>query len=232
MSKAQLLSESCSALYAQRRVVAKQKYRVKTDDDYNHMTIEELEGILSRYEPRTVNYTKYMDYLRMKVRFDEFVYPFYNQEKFRIWEGYKYRNNRRSDQCFVNAFQRIYGGPKKTYLCVGHYCVSKRLNPNNLLLKVLNSAGYEIYIVREDYTSQRCANCRIRQAKCENVRRQVNPAHPDGPGAIHGMLQCPRCTTVWDRDIQGVINIGRVHTGIEIGHRPDDLPFHGDNPTD
>ena len=73
---------------------------------------------------------------------------------------------------------------------------------------LLRKKGYEVYLVNEFRTSCRCNHC---EGECKTFRKCSNP-RPWKKNIItrHGLLECKTCNRLWNRDMNGSLNILKI----------------------
>jgi hypothetical protein len=80
------------------------------------------------------------------------------------------------------------------------------------ILYALQKAGFNVYILREGYTSIRCCKCKDIRSECRKFVVKKNKKYSKKKVSsyeqlIHGLLKCNLCGTIFKRDVNGVNNI-------------------------
>jgi transposase len=76
---------------------------------------------------------------------------------------------------------------------------------------VFRKAGYQLYLGGEAYTSKRCFNCKDSEANFSRFRRVLNPRPWKNNIVLrNGLIKCNQCNTLWNRDLNGALNIYEV----------------------
>ena len=277
LSKRKVWNDQKSAVLA--RVLREDKQNTfieSTPDDIFHgKSIQEIEDFIGSYEFKSFQYHNVCLYTYVQNAMEKYLLRFYQNKKYRVLKGEAYVARRALEQKFLYTVRTHLGAPNEMYISVGHFANSRRLNPNNRFLQLLEDYGYYVSIVQEEYTSKICSNCKdkwvvgtfaeadlhrvlddddnlevdnednggndnwnqfwtgctIAQSpnKGENKNLRVTITASDGTTTekeIHGLLQCQKCGEIWDRDINGVINIGLITLAAYFGlTRPEHLPF-------
>ena len=77
---------------------------------------------------------------------------------------------------------------------------------------LFRKAGYPVYLVDEYRTSARCHYCKSDEGICEKFRSCKSPRPWKKNETIlrHGLLRCKTCGRLWNRDLNGSLNIHKV----------------------
>ena len=112
-------------------------------------------------------------------------------------------------------------GPPKGGVVFGGDWVKRRRTkfqgpvPTKRLWRVLKSAGYLVFMVKEHFTSQACSSCKTPGVKVEQHWRWVkNPRfyqRKKRPYVLcHGLVRCLTCGGMFCRDVNAANNIEEV----------------------
>jgi transposase len=116
----------------------------------------------------------------------------------------------------INNFKKIYGNPDEVIICAGdyeqkHHMKYKEPVKGKGIRKLFRDNGYKLYLVDEFRTSCMCSKCQEETGRCEKFMRRKNPkSFRDGDILVHGLLTCKKCSSLWNRDINGATNIFRI----------------------
>lgn len=84
-------------------------------------TIIEWETELSKLNRKSLNITKFKEYIQKKSEINGMLFSFYEKYIFRKLRLQSYRNTKRSEQKMLNNFKRIFGNEKDVIVCFGDY---------------------------------------------------------------------------------------------------------------
>jgi hypothetical protein len=180
-------------------------------------TVEQLQTAMGDYNSKTVDFEAFKTYVSKKNQLNHELEQFYFQPVFRLFRWYAFINTQRSEAKMVNRFRAKFGPPETTIICIGDWSSS----PHQMRFheptkgkgwrKVFRKAGYQVYLVRESYTSKRCFNCKDPDAECKKFRNVVNP-RPWKKNIVlrNGLIRCNKCNTLWNRDLNGSLNIYHI----------------------
>ena len=87
----------------------------------NGKTIIEWETEISKCNRKTLNITKFKEYIQKKSEINGMLFTFYEKYIFRKLRLQSYRNTKRSEQKMLNNFKRIFGNEKDVVVCFGDY---------------------------------------------------------------------------------------------------------------
>ncbi|KAH9249557.1 hypothetical protein BASA81_012730 [Batrachochytrium salamandrivorans] len=128
----------------------------------------------------------------------------------------RYINSQRSDANMVNDFGAKLGTKEQVVLAYGdwgqgsshmkHQAPTRRVGIQRLFEK----AGYLVVLVDEYLTSRTCYECDDRCEKFKMVPQPRPWMRETRPKVLrHGLLRCNKCSTHWNRDRNGSLNIMR-----------------------
>jgi len=190
-------------------------------------TIIEYETELSHYNRKSLQITKYKEYLREKNRINHILFQFYRKELFRKLKFGKYINIKRNEQKMVRNFKKAFGNPEEVVICIGDWEQRKQMKFKEPTLgkgirTLFRKNSYKVFLVDEFRTSCKCSNCN--GGVCEKFRVRKNPRpkpkknkeNPkkeikyDEMRLIHGLLRCKSGCGLWNRDRNGSSNIYKI----------------------
>ena len=149
---------------------------------------------------------------------------FYEQKLFRQLRWYAFMNKQKSEARMINKFKEIFGGPEDVVIGFGDWDQRKQMRfmeptKGKGFRTLFRKAGYPVYLVDEYRTSARCHYCKSDEGICEKFRRCENPRPWRKNETIlrHGLLRCKTCGRLWNRDLNGSLNIHKVMVEIISG---------------
>jgi hypothetical protein len=208
----------------------KEKNRTEVDE----LSIVEWEAVLSAHNHKTVSMDKFKAYIRAKLLVSSKVETFYAEHLFRKQRLYAFFNGRRSEERMVDNFAAKFGTPDEVVVGYGdwkeHHAL-KFMEPTKGkgLREALRRRGYRVLLVDEYRTSVQCSKCQAEGARCEKFlpRKHPDTRKPESERPIrlvHGLLRCQSCSRLWNRDVNGAINMARLTRCALAGKpRPDYL---------
>jgi hypothetical protein len=145
-------------------------------------TIIEYETELSHYNKKTLNITKFKQYLQAKNRINHKLFRFYKKELFRKLKFGKYINTKRNEQKMINNFKKMYGNPEDVVICIGDWEQKKQMKFKEPTLgkgmrTLFRKNNYNVFLVDEFRTSCKCSNCN--GGVCEKFRVRKTPIHKE-----------------------------------------------------
>jgi hypothetical protein len=190
-------------------------------------TIIEYETELSHYNRKSLNITKYKEYLHEKNRINNLLFQFYRKELFRKLKFGKYINVKRNEQKMVRNFKKTFGNQEEVVICIGDWEQRKQMKYKEPTLgkgirTLFRKNNYKVFLVDEFRTSCKCSNCN--GGVCEKFRVRKNPRPKpkknkenskneikyDEMRLIHGLLRCKSGCGLWNRDRNGSSNIYKI----------------------
>jgi hypothetical protein len=194
----------------------------------NGKTIIDWETEISKYNRKTLNITKFKEYIKKKSEINGMLFTFYEKYIFRKLRLQSYRNTKRSEQKMLNNFKRIFGNEKDVVVCFGDYEQKKQMKFKEAtkgkgMRTLFRKAGFQTYLVDEFRTSCMCSKCEIGICKKTMVRENPKPYRSDNV-LIHGLICCKNGCGYWNRDINGATNIYKIaYNAINNKERPNYL---------
>jgi len=182
----------------------------------NGKTITEYETELSEYNRKSLDITKYKEYLKKKNEINHKLFPFYDKELYRKLKLNTYINTRKSEQRMMNRFLKKFGDSSETIICIGDYEQKQHMKFKEPtkgvgMRKLFRQHGYKVYLVNEFRTSCQCCDCEKEEGKCEKfLKRTISRSDSKEIRTIHGLLKCTTCSGLWNRDCNGAKNIYKI----------------------
>lgn len=186
-------------------------------------SVQEVESDLSKHNARTLDFTRCKAYIADKNRADVLLQAFYHEPCFRLGKFHTHTNRCRSEARMLADFERVHGPPSTTVVAFGDFEQKDHMKHKPPTMgvgtrRLFRRGGYRVYLVDEHRTSVKCFKCADADAVNENFlyvqdpRRFKQPHPPLLPATrkCHAVLRCQTCTTVWNRDVCGALNIGRI----------------------
>lgn len=125
--------------------------------------VDDAEKVLSYYNSKTTDYQKFKDYIKQESLFHQKTDHFYQQE---IWRKMKWRiwiNRRRSEDCFLNRIEEVYGHPDDVLICYGNWGETQQMKylmpSQGIGLRRLINKRFNMVMVDEYRTSKLCSQC-------------------------------------------------------------------------
>jgi len=191
----------------------------------NGKTIIEYETELSHFNRKSLDITKYKEYLYEKNRINNILFGFYRKELFRKLKFGKYINVKRNEQKMLRNFKEMYGEPDDTIICIGDWEQKKQMKFKEPTLgkgirTLFRKNNYKVFLVDEFRTSCRCSKCD--GGVCEKFMVRKNPRpkrnteytntviNYDDKRLVHGLLRCKSGCGSWNRDRNGSSNIYKI----------------------
>ena len=177
-------------------------------------TIIEYETELSNFNKKTLNITKFKEYLREKNRINHILFGFYAKQLFRKLKFGRYINTKRSETKMISNFKIMFGNPEDVVICIGDWEQKKQMKFKEPTLgkgmrTLFRKNKYKVFLVDEFRTSCKCSNCN--GGVCEKFRIRKNPRpNKDDMRLVHGLLRCKSGCGLWNRDRNGSSNIYKI----------------------
>jgi hypothetical protein len=169
---------------------------------------------LSKLNKKTLDITKFKEYIQKKSEINGLLFPFYEKYifgKLRLLLQ-SYRNTKKSE---LNNFKRIFGN-EKDVVCFGdyeqkkHYALIKRKEATKgkgIMRTLFKNAGFQTYLVDEFRTLCRCSS---EVGICKKTMVMENPRpYRNGSVLVHGLIRCKSSFSsgYWNRDTNRATNI-------------------------
>ncbi len=197
-------------------------------ENINGKTIIEWETELSKLNRKSLNITKFKEYIQKKSEINGLLFAFYEKYIFRKLRLQSYRNTKKSEQKMINNFKRIFGNEKDVVVCFGDYeqkqhMKFKEATKGKGMRTLFRKAGFQTYLVDEFRTSCRCSKCEIGICKKTMVRENPKPFR-SGNVLVHGLICCKNGCGYWNRDVNGATNIYKIaYNAVNNKERPNYL---------
>jgi hypothetical protein len=190
-----------------RLIYEKRRDDEKSNTRFYGRTVKQWEATLSSHDSKTLNRNSFMQYLIAKNEVNKVLLDFYAKDLFRKLKWYAYINKQRSEAKLIKGFKQKFGGPDEVFVGFGDWEAAAHMRFKHPVKgkgyrTLFKRAGYNICLVDEFKTSSYCSNCQNgdQDSKMSNARDE------DG-NSIHSLLICKKCRILWNRDINGAINI-------------------------
>jgi hypothetical protein len=179
-------------------------------------TIIEYETELSHFNRKSLQITKYKEYLREKNRINHILFCFYRKELFRKLKFGKYINIKRNEQKMISNFKRAYGDADNVIICIGDWEQRKQMKYKEPTLgkgirTMFRKNNFNVFLVDEFRSSCKCSKCD--GGVCEKFMVRTHPnkkKNKDELRLIHGLLRCKSGCGSWNRDRNGSSNIYKI----------------------
>ena len=179
-------------------------------------TIIEYETELSHFNRKSLQITKYKEYLREKNRINHILFQFYKKELFRKLKFGKYINIKRNEQKMINNFKKAYGDADNVVICIGDWEQRKQMKYKEPTLgkgirTLFRKNNFNVFLVDEFRSSCKCSKCD--GGVCEKFMVRTHPnkkKNKDELRLIHGLLRCKSGCGSWNRDRNGSSNIYKI----------------------
>ena len=194
----------------------------------NGKTIIEWETDLSKVNRKSLNITKFKEYIQNKSEINHILFTFYEKYIFRKLRLQSYRNIKKSEQKMINQFKKIFGNENDIVVCFGDYeqkqhMKFKEATKGKGMRTLFKKAGFQTYLVDEFRTSCMCSKCEI--GICKKTMVRINPKpYRRGNIIVHGLICCKNGCGYWNRDVNGATNIYKIaYNAINNKERPNYL---------
>ena len=179
-------------------------------------TIIEYETELSHFNRKSLQITKYKEYLREKNRINHILFQFYRKELFRKLKFGKYINIKRNEQQMISNFKKAYGNADNVVICIGDWEQRKQMKYKEPTLgkgirTLFRKNNFNVFLVDEFRSSCKCSKCD--GGVCEKFMVRMHPnkkKNKDELRLIHGLLRCKSGCGSWNRDRNGSSNIYKI----------------------
>jgi len=179
-------------------------------------TIIEYETDLSHFNRKSLQITKFKEYLQEKNRINHILFRFYRKELFRKLKFGKYINIKRNEQKMISDFKNTYGNPENVVICIGDWEQRKQMKYKEPTLgkgirTLFRKNKYDVFLVDEFRSSCKCSKCDGGICEKFMVREHPNKKkNKDELRLIHGLLHCKNGCGSWNRDRNGSSNIYKI----------------------
>ena len=179
-------------------------------------TIIEYETELSHFNRKSLQTTKFKEYLQEKNRINHILFRFYRKELFRKLKFGKYINIKRNEQKMISDFKKTYGNPENVVICIGDWEQRKQMKYKEPTLgkgirTLFRKNNYNVFLVDEFRSSCKCSKCDGGICEKFMVREYpIKKKNKDELRLIHGLLHCKNGCGSWNRDRNGSSNIYKI----------------------
>jgi transposase len=176
-------------------------------------TITEWEAKLSQYNRKTLDFSKFMEYIKEKNIMNKAISSFYQGEIYRKLKLHSFINKKKTEQKMMNRFMRMFGTPEEVVIGFGDFEQAQHRKYKEPVKgkgfrTLFRKAGYQVYLVDEFRTSCRCSHC---AGETSTFRECINPRPwKDNIIMRHGLVKCKTCSRLWNRDTNASINIYKI----------------------
>ena len=177
-------------------------------------SVIEYETELSKFNRKTLDVTKFKQYINEKNRVNHLLFGFYRKELFRKLKFGRYINAKRNEQKMVSNFKKTFGNPEEVVICIGDWEQKKQMKFKEPTLgkgirTLFRKNKYQVFLVDEFRSSCKCSRCN--GGVCEKFRLRENPRpNKDDMRLVHGLLRCKNGCGEWNRDRNGSSNIYKI----------------------
>jgi hypothetical protein len=179
-------------------------------------TIIEYETEISHFNRKSLQITKFKEYLQEKNRINHILFRFYRKELFRKLKFGKYINIKRNEQKMISDFKKAYGNPENVVICIGDWEQRKQMKYKEPTLgkgirTLFRKNNYNVFLVDEFRSSCKCSKCDGGMCEKFMVREHPNKKkNKDELRLTHGLLRCKSGCGSWNRDRNGSSNIYKI----------------------
>jgi len=210
----------------------------------NSKSIKQIESDLSDYNSKTINYDKFLLYVKEKNKINDLLFTHYEKYMYRKFKLNRFINTQKSESKMIKNFGNKFGKPENTIFVIGDYDKGeynmKGLEPIicKKFRKIFRDAGYETFLINEYHTSKLCNECHNELEKFM-YHDNKKPKQKGNSCLVNGLLRCttvkPQCEIIHNRDKNAVMNMIHIIEELKLtGKRPKEytretsFPLHGD----
>jgi len=208
-------------------------------------TIEQLETAMSQYNSKTLDFDNFLRYLGAKNLLNHQLFPFYRQQLLRKLRFGSYIGKQITEARMARRMREVHlprdengklVGPTELFVCIGNWSkTNRKYFPSTQGIgnrRAMRHQHLNVFLVDERNTSCRCHFCGAKgtKSRTEKFRKVKNPRYnPKNPNSrkfklCHGLVRCPTCGMLMNRDDNGSRNILRIAEAAMRGEcRPLDL---------
>ncbi len=204
--------------------------KINKDTKINSKTIKEIETEMSKYNSKTVNFFKFIEYCKKKNEVNRLLFNHYKKDVFRKLKFNRYTNTQKSESKMIKNFSNKFGNPDECTVILGDYdkgdghMKGKEPIINRRIRKIFRNNGYEVYMINEFRTSMLCHRC---ESKCDNFlkRESHKPKDLDKKTGkrkvieVWGLTLCENknCSLIHNRDKNSALNMYKIVESIYKG---------------
>jgi hypothetical protein len=148
---------------------------------HDNRSVQTWEAEGTATNARTFHVDRYQTYLRFKNRLNFYLRPFYSQNSFRRQRFAQFSNKQKADMKLLVEFRRFHGQAQAGNVVVAIGNWEQRIHRHHEPIKgkgmrrVLEKAGYNVFLIDEYRTSKQCSKCSVTNAQVEKFRYVQNP---------------------------------------------------------
>ncbi len=204
--------------------------KINKDTKINNKTIKEIETEMSKYNSKTVNFFKFIEYCKKKNEVNRLLFNHYKKNVFRKLKFNRYTNTQKSESKMIKNFSNKFGNPDECTVILGDYdkgdghMKGKEPIINRRIRKIFRNNGYEVYMINEFRTSMLCNRC---ESKCDTFlkRESHKPKDLDKKTGkrkvieVWGLTLCENknCSLIHNRDKNSALNMYKIVESIYKG---------------
>ena len=193
--------------------------------------VQEKETELSNFSSKTININKFKEYIKKKNEINVELSSFYENILWRKQRLSVFVKTKQSEMKMLNRFKKKLGSPEEAFIGFGDWSQKEQMKykeptKGKSFRDLFRKAGYKVYLIDEYRTSKCCCNCKNKDAFCERFLKVKSPRpwKKDIEITCNGLVKCTTCNTMFNRDVNSVINmIEIVNNQIINGCRPNYL---------
>ena len=201
-------------------------------------TVAELQDSLQYYNTNSCDILQFAAYSRAKnfVRFQ--LREFYSNPMLRNLKRSTKIRQQVLESNIIKTFASKFDLPVgKAIVCFGDWSgIGQHMRhhepvPNIGLKRMFRKHGYKVFLVREAYTSKRCASCEAPDSDCQPFRYTLDSRRFNSKNRLarslgeqitkklrYNLTRCNKCGMLWDRDVNGACNIWKIAKAAIDGH--------------
>jgi hypothetical protein len=204
--------------------------KINKDKKINNKSVKEIETELSKFNSKTCNYNKFIEYCKKKNEVNRILFNHYSEKVFRKLKFNRYTNTQKSESKMIKNFANKFGKPNECTVILGDYdkgghnIKGKEPIINKRIRKIFRNNGYDVFMINEFRTSKTCNVC----GSCCNtfMKRESNiPKHTDKiigkvkTIEVWGLTLCENknCSQIHNRDKNSALNMYTIVESIYKG---------------
>ena len=186
---------------------------IRLEDDEEFHSIQDDINKLRETPKKTVDWKKFCSYILSKNKFAQRFQDVYNQSIFRKLRFNTKINTTRSEDKFLERFEKTFGSPKEVIISFGDWeqmkgiSYGKEPTKGKSLRKMFRKKGYTVYLKDEYRTSMICEKCKKGENDQFQKRKDPRPWKQGKTQRVWGLVRCKTCSTVHQRDFNSASNI-------------------------
>ena len=194
-------------------------------------TVEQLQGSLGAFNSKSCNLHKFTAFVRAKNFVREQLTSLNIMHIFRKLRFATYIRKQKLEAKIIERFKNSFGhkNGERVVICWGDWNKSskhhKKYNepvPNIGLRRLFRRHGFQVYLVKEYLTSQRCSSCESPTSIVKSFRYFKDPRHnkknrdarAEGltirKMKCNNLTRCNECGMLWNRDNNAASNISKI----------------------